>query len=158
MILVAAQNNAIMSDCTEAKIDKTQLKLQVLFGDRDERMNHVISEYSQLVYDKYKKSGGWVEVIHRELCKELKFDHTNKWYIYKQESFLENETHKFLFGFEKQIDYQILARRPDLVYKKENLPWSEIFRFGRPQWKIKENEKSDYLNLVRELKSYRNGC
>ena len=35
------------------------------------------------------------EVIHFELCKKLKFDHTTKWYMHKSESVLENEIHKF---------------------------------------------------------------
>ena len=29
------------------------------------------------------------------MCKKLKFEHTNKWYMQKPESVLENETHKF---------------------------------------------------------------
>ena len=29
----------------------------------------------------------WVKkIIHWELCKELTFDHSNKWYVHKQES------------------------------------------------------------------------
>ena len=33
------------------------------------------------------------KVIHRELYKKLKFDHTNKWYTHNPESSLENEKH-----------------------------------------------------------------
>ena len=36
------------------------------------------------------------KMIHRELCKKLKFDHTNKRYMHNPESVLENETHKLL--------------------------------------------------------------
>ena len=36
----------------------------------------------------------WVgKVIYWELCKEFKFDHTNKWYMHNPESFLENGLH-----------------------------------------------------------------
>ena len=43
----------------------------------------------------------WVgKVIHRELCKNFKFDHTNKWYMHNPESVLENETPKILLDFE----------------------------------------------------------
>ena len=48
-----------------------------------------------------------------ELCKKLKFDHTNKWHMHNPESVLENETHKLLRGFEIQTDHLISARRTD---------------------------------------------
>ena len=38
----------------------------------------------------------WVWMIHWELCKKLKFDPTNKWYIQNSEPVLENEKHKHL--------------------------------------------------------------
>ena len=44
-----------------------------LSGDRDETINHII------VQKEYKTRHDWVaKVIHYELCKKLKFDHTNK--------------------------------------------------------------------------------
>ena len=50
----------------------------------------------------------WVgKVIHWEMCKKMKFDHPTKWYIYKQESVLENETYKILWDFEIQINHLI---------------------------------------------------
>ena len=43
--------------------------------------------------------------------------------MHNSESVLENETLKLLWDFEIQTDYQISARRPDLIIKKkkENL-------------------------------------
>ena len=35
--------------------------------------------------------------------------------MHKPESTLENETHKILWDFEIQIDYLVLARRPEIV-------------------------------------------
>ena len=60
-------------------------------------------------------------VIHWVYCKKSKFDHTNKWYIGKSESILENVMHKSLWDFEIQTDHLIPARRLDLVfiYKKK---------------------------------------
>ena len=55
------------------------------------------------------------KVIHWELCKKFKFDHTNKRYMLNQESVQENETHKILCNFVIQMDHLISARRPDLV-------------------------------------------
>ena len=54
------------------------------------------------------------------MCKKINFGHTNKWYIYKPESVLENETHKDLWDFEIQTDHQISARRPNLVIVNNN--------------------------------------
>ena len=50
------------------------------------------------------------KVIHREFCKKLKFDHTNKWFMHNPESVLENETHKVLWYCEIHIDH--LRTRP----------------------------------------------
>ena len=54
-------------------------------------------------------------LIHWELCNELKFDHTNKWYMHKPETVLENETLKILWDFKIQTDHVIQAKRPNLV-------------------------------------------
>ena len=49
----------------------------------------------------YKANYKWViKVIPWELCKNFKFDPTNKWYLHIPECFLENETHKVLCDFE----------------------------------------------------------
>ena len=63
------------------------------------------------------------KVIHWELSKKFKFDHTNKWYIYYPESILENDKHKLHWDFEIQTDHLRSPRRPDLIIinKKENL-------------------------------------
>ena len=84
-------------------------------------------------------------MIHWELCKKLKFDPTNKWYMRILKSVQENETHKLLWDFETQTDHLILARRPDLViiYKKENLPNSELCRPVRPQSIYKKKVKRE---------------
>ena len=44
------------------------------------------------------------KVIHWELCKRLKFDHSIKC-TYKPESLLENETHNILWYIEIQTDH-----------------------------------------------------
>ena len=55
------------------------------------------------------------KVIHSELCKEFKFEHTNKWYMHNSESVQENETHKVLWDLVIQTDHLMLARKPDLM-------------------------------------------
>ena len=45
--------------------------------------NLIISKYSKLAQRKYKTRHDWVDkVIHWELCKKLKFNHTNTWYMH----------------------------------------------------------------------------
>ena len=98
-----------------------------LCSDRDETINHIISECSKLGQKEYKTRHDWVgKVIHWEMCKKFKFDHTNKWYMHNPASVLENDTRKLLWDFDIQTDHLISARRPDLIIinkkkKKENL-------------------------------------
>ena len=57
----------------------------------------MISECSKLVQKEHKTRHDWAgKVIHWELCKNLKFDQTNIWYMHKPKSALENQTHKLL--------------------------------------------------------------
>ena len=58
----------------------------------------------------------WVgDVIHWEMCKKFKLDHTNKWYMHNPAPVLENDSHKLLWDFNIQTDHLIPARRPDLI-------------------------------------------
>ena len=81
--LIAAQNNAIRTNHIKARIDKTQKNSRCrLCGDRVETISHIISECSKLSQQEYKTRHNWVgKVIHWELGKKLKFDHTNKCYF-----------------------------------------------------------------------------
>ena len=54
-LLVAAQDNAIRTNHIKTRIDKTQQKSKCrLCGDRDETINHIISECSKLAQKEYK--------------------------------------------------------------------------------------------------------
>ena len=98
-------------DNVKVRIDKTQQNSRCTwYGDRDEMINHIISECSKLARREDKTRHDWVgKGIHWELCKKSKFDHTNKWYMYDPESVQENETHKPLCDFEIQTDNLILT-------------------------------------------------
>ena len=96
---------------------------------------HIISECSKSTQKEYKNRHDWVgKIIHWELCKKLKLDHTNKWQMHKLESLLENETHKLPWDFEIQTDHLISARQPYLVIinKKRKLVklWNLLFRLA----------------------------
>ena len=98
----------------------------------------------------------WVgKIIHRELFKKIKFDHTNKRYNYNPESALQNEVCKILWDFVIQTHHLISTRRPVLmiVNKKENLRMVDFVILADHRVKPKESEKKDvYLDLARELK------
>ena len=62
-ILMVAHNNAIRTNYIKAKIDKIQQNR--LCGDRDETINHIISEGSKLTKKEYKTRHDRVgKVIH----------------------------------------------------------------------------------------------
>ena len=154
---MAAQNNVIRTNHIKAKIDKTQQNSKCrLYSDRDETINHILSECSKLAQKEYEARHHWAsKVIHWEMCKKFKFNHANIWYIHNLASFKENNTHKLLLDFDMQTDHLISARRPDLIIihkKKENL---QNCRLCCSVIKLKECEKRvKYLDLVRELKNY----
>ena len=114
---MVAQNSAIRTNHVKARIDNTQQNSKCrLCGDRDETINHIISECSKLTQKEYKDRHDWVgKVIHWEMCKKLKFDHADKWYMHNPAPVLENDTHKLLWDFDIQTDHLISARRPDFI-------------------------------------------
>ena len=73
-LLMAAQNSAIRTNHIKSRIDKTQQNSKCrLCGDRDETINHIISECSKLARKEYKVRHNWVgKVIHWEMCKKFK--------------------------------------------------------------------------------------
>ena len=116
-LLIAAQDNAIRTNHVKVRIDQTQQNSKCsLCGNRDETINHIISECSKLAQREYKARHDWVgKVIHWEMCKKFKFDHTNKWYMHNPAPVLENDSHKLLWDFNIRTDHLIPARRPDLI-------------------------------------------
>ena len=147
-LLIAAQNTAIKTKHIKARIDKShQNSRRRLCGERDETINKVISESSKLAQKEYKTRHDWVgKVIHWELCKKLKFDHTNKWYNDNPESVLKNETHKLLWDFDIQTDHLITARRPDPIIINKKKRTCMIVDFAVPadhRVEFKECEKKD---------------
>ena len=152
-LLIAAQNNAIKTNHIKTRKGKTQQNSKCrLCGDRDETINHIISECSKLAQE-FKTRHDWVgKGIRLEMCEKFKFDHTNKWYMHSPASVLENDTHKLLGDF----DIKISARRPHLIRFNKKQRSCKILDFAVSadhRIKPKESEKKDkYLDLARELK------
>ena len=155
-LLIAAQDNAIITNHIKARIDKTQQNSKCrLCGDRDETINHIISECSKLAQKEYKAIHDWIgKVIHWEMCRKFQFDHTNKWYMHNPVPVLENYSHKLLWDFNIQTDHLIPARRLDLIIinnKKKRICKIVDFAVSEDhRINLKESEKKDkYLDLAR---------
>ena len=140
---IAAQNNAIRTNHIKARIDLVQqIGRCWLCGYRDETINHIISNCSRLAFKEYNTRHDWVgKVIHWELCKKFKLDHTNKWYAHNPAFLLENETHKLLCDFAIQLDHLISARRPNFRFISKKLQNYAFCCRGWPQCKIERQSK-----------------
>ena len=53
------------------------------------------------------------------IVQKVQLCHSNKWYMHKQESVVDNEMHKILWDFEIQMDHLILIRKPDQLINKK---------------------------------------
>ena len=100
-------------------------------------------------------------MIHWELCKKLKFDHTNKCYMHNPESVPENEAHKLHWDFDAQADPQVTARLSGPIKKKKKnndkkertCRIVDLAVLAEQRIELKECEKRDkYLDLARKLK------
>ena len=158
IIIIIKQNDAIRTNHIRARIDKTQQNSKCrICGDRDETINHIISECSKLAQKEYKTRHDEVgKVIHWERYKKFQFDHTNEWYMHNTAPVLENDTYKLLWDFDVQIDHIISTRRPALIMINKKKRTCKIVDFAVPadhRIKLKEREKKDKsLDFARELK------
>ena len=133
---IAAKNNAIRTNHIKARIDKTQQNSKCrLCGDRDEAINHIISECCKFSQKEYTTRHDWVgKVIHFELCKKFKFDHANKWYMHNPASVLQNDILKLLWDFDIQTDHLISARSTDLIIINKKTKNSQNCVLCCPGW------------------------
>ena len=128
-----------------------------LCGDREETINHIIREYSKFAQKEYMTRHNWVgKMIHLEMCKKFKFDHTNKWYMHNTAPVLENKTHILIWDFDIHTDHHIAARRPDLKIinnkKKRNCKSVDLGVLAGHRMKLKECKMDMYLDFAKELK------
>ena len=65
---------------------------------KDKSIHHIVSECRKLEQKNYKTKHDWVgKVIHWELRKRLKFDHTTKCYMHKPEFVLGNQAREIFW-------------------------------------------------------------
>ena len=144
-LLIAAQNNAIRTNQIKARIDKTLKNNKYrLCGDRDETINHIISECSKSTPKEYKTRHNWVSKVIHQMCKKIEFDQTDKWYMNNPASVLENDTYKLRWDFDIKTDHLISARKPNLIEitkEKENMQNCWLCCPGWPQNKTERKWK-----------------
>ena len=113
-----------------------------LWGDRNGRVNHTISEFSKMTLREYKSRHDWVEkVIHWELCKRQKFGNDDT----KPNLSKKKGTHKILRDFEILTEHQIFIRKPDRVLINKKKKTCQLVDFSVPvdYWmKLKEKSES----------------
>ena len=70
-LIMAAQEQAIRTNHTKAKIDKTQENSKCrMCGKAEERVNHVLSECSKLAQKEYKRHDWFGTKIQWEICRK----------------------------------------------------------------------------------------
>ena len=73
----------------------------MLQGDKDLTINHIVIEFRRLTQKEHECRYLWRgEMMLRELCQKLNFDHITKSYKHITEFVPENETHEILGDFE----------------------------------------------------------
>ena len=79
--LLRTAQNITRTNYIKTKIDNPQQNgMCRLYGDKDEAINLIIRKCSKLAHWVYKsKHDGVGKVIHKELCKKVKFDYTTDW-------------------------------------------------------------------------------
>ena len=94
-LLTTTEYNTIWTNCIKATMNKTQVN--TLYGKRERWNKKHISECNKIDQKEYKSRYDW------DLCKQLNFDHTDKWY--RLETALKNKTHQILWDFETKMDH-----------------------------------------------------
>ena len=157
-LILAAQEQAIRTNVIKAKIDNTQEQSKCrMCGEKDETVNHLISECSKMAQREYKRRHDWVgRRVHWNVCKKYGIVVNDNWYQHEPVSVIENDKCKILWDFTVQTDHIIQARRPDMIVIDKETNKAQVIDFAIPydsRVDSKEMEKIEkYQDLVRELK------
>ena len=133
-LIMAAQEQAIITNNIEAKIDKTQESRKCrMCGKVEENVNDVLSECSKLAQKEYKRQHDWFGTkIHWELYRKYGIKVKKKWYKHKSKVVMENDKCKILWEFAVQLDREMYDRRPGVIVVQENENLWQIIDFACP--------------------------
>ena len=116
-------------------------------------MAHVVSECSKLVQKEYKgRHHNVARYIHWQLCGQRGLERASSWYEQKPEVVVESENVKILWDFTVQCDWEIEARRPDIVFidkKEREVVIIDVAIPGDDRVKDKELEKVEKYQLLK---------
>ena len=133
-LILAAQEQAIRTNVIKAKIDNTQEQSKCrMCGEKDETVNHLISECSKMAQREYKRRHDWVgRRVHWDVCKKYGIVLNDKWYQHEPGSVIENDKCKILWDFTVQTDHIIQARRPDMIVIDKETNKAQVIDFAIP--------------------------
>ena len=92
---------AIRTNVIKAKIDNTQEQSKCrMCGEKDETVNHLISECSKMAQREYERRHDWVgRRVHWDVSKKYGIVVNDKWYQHEPGSVIENDKSKILWDF-----------------------------------------------------------
>ena len=121
---------------------------------KGETVAHVVSECSKLVQKEYKgRHHNVARYIHWQLCGQRGLERASSWYEQKPEVVVESENVKILWDFTVQCDWEIEARRPDIVFidkKEREVVIIDVAIPGDDRVKDKELEKVEKYQLLKD--------
>ena len=154
---MAAQDQALRTKYILRAIDGHNISAKCRkCKDKDETINHIVSECPALAQNQYKKRHDTVaKALHWSLCNKYQISCSNKWYEHQPDPVIENEQVKLLWDHAIRTDRVIRAHRPDLALIDKinrrvslidvSVPWDS-------RVEEKEREKLDkYQDLKMEL-------
>ena len=155
-LIVAPQNQSIITNLVKARIDKNQGdSLCRMCRKVDESIDYNVSGCSKLAQKEYMRRHNPGKIVHSKLARKCNFQAGDKWYEYEPESVLEKEDYKILWDFSIHTDHVIEARRLDLAVVDKKERSCKIIDFSVPgDSRIEEKEKDKiekYQDLGREL-------
>ena len=139
ILFIEERNDAITTYYFYAKIVNNRADSKCrLCVDRVERVCLIISRCKKNT-SRHNRAG---KVIHWKLCKRLKFDHADKWWIHKPESVIKYGMHIFGGGVNEQI-HKTWSDLMLIYEKKTNYhPMDfDISAERRKKWKWKDRQK-----------------
>ncbi len=159
-LIQSAQDQALSTNSLKAKVFKQEISAKCrMCKDKDETVNHLLSECSKLAQREYKRRHDNVaNVIHWSLCKKHDLPHKENWYQHNasKTQILENDECKILWDFNIQTDHVIEHRRPDIVVVEKKEGRAIIIDIAVPgdsRTNMKEEEKIErYQEISREIK------
>ena len=116
-MLMAAQDQALRTRYIQRAIDGQNISAKCRkCNEKDETINHIVSECPALAQNQYKRRHDTVaKALHWSLCNKYQITCNNKWYEHQPDNVIENDRVKILWDHAIRTDRVIRAHRPDLT-------------------------------------------